>query len=453
VKLFKRFCFSIVLLVFAASHKLPEKGMPMLEYYTPHQYNNKGKVWDIESAPNGIVYMAADQGLLEFDGINWKSFKGSRGFTRSVLVVNDSLIYTGSDLDFGVWKKNEYQAFDYSSLYPFSNETSHVNEEFWQVHELDGYIVFVSSSNIYIYNNDQLTKIVAFVRFEGSFLVGNQLYFADQEFGLFAFSDLSLRPVFDYAQVGKIRIVGLYETKNQLNIITRDSGLFSLESGTPEPVFNSLSNVLRSANVFSFEVIENKYLAFGTVLRGLYVANLEGNIIHQINRHKGLPNNTILSLHYTSAGLLWVGMDYGVASIDFQNNITFFHDYRGDFGTAHTALLDGNDFFLGTNQGLYTAQWKDLKNDSEFFNFNLVPGSEGQVWALEKIEDEILVGHDTGLLGIDRGIAKKLIGLDGVWNIVPYKQYLLAGKARRQMVIRKEIGFDIRFVQPGVGRG
>lgn len=82
---------------------VPEKGVPLLQSFTPSQYLHKGKIWDIGSAPNGIVYMAADKGLLEFDGKTWNSFTGSDGFTRSLLVDNDSTIYTGSDLDFGVW--------------------------------------------------------------------------------------------------------------------------------------------------------------------------------------------------------------------------------------------------------------------------------------------------------------------------------------------------------------
>jgi len=128
-----------------------EKGVPLLQSYTPSDYHNKGKVWDICSAPNGIVYMAADKGLLEYDGKTWSAFKGSKGFTRSLLVANDSLIYTGSDLDFGVWKKNKYQQFDYTSLYPFQEVVQDINEEFWQIHQLNNDIIFVSSQNLYVH--------------------------------------------------------------------------------------------------------------------------------------------------------------------------------------------------------------------------------------------------------------------------------------------------------------
>ncbi|MCB0574227.1 MAG: hypothetical protein KDC61_06655, partial [Saprospiraceae bacterium] len=96
-----------VLIGFSAlyAQKIPEKGVPWIDNYTIDQFNSHGKIWEISSAGNGIVYMAGDAGLLEFDGITWNRFKGSKGYTRSLLLAGDSLIYTGSDLDFGIWKK------------------------------------------------------------------------------------------------------------------------------------------------------------------------------------------------------------------------------------------------------------------------------------------------------------------------------------------------------------
>lgn len=83
----------------AYAQSLTEKGIPLLRNFTPKDYSHRGKIWDIDSAPNGIVYMAADKGLIEYDGTEWKGFSGSNGVVRSVIVASDTLIYTGSDID------------------------------------------------------------------------------------------------------------------------------------------------------------------------------------------------------------------------------------------------------------------------------------------------------------------------------------------------------------------
>jgi AraC family transcriptional regulator, chitin signaling transcriptional activator len=430
--------FCGTLAVFAQS--FPEKGVPVLQGFTPAQYQEKGKIWDIRSAPNGMLYMAADKGLLEYDGKTWNSFKGSNGFTRSLQVVNDSLIFTGSDLDFGVWRKNSRQGFEYASLYPYQELVHDENEEFWEVHQLQDDILFVSSQNIYVYKSQQLVKIAAPSRFTGSFWADGALYFADEQSGLFAFDGFSLERVFEYPENARLQISGLYRHAGGLVIVTRDLGLYFYVSGSLNKLDNALSEKLKTAKVFSFERLGDSHLAFGTVLKGLYVADLEGNLIHHVNRHKGLPSNTVLSLHYSPSGKLWMGMDYGVSWLDLQNNFTVFYDYRGDFGTGYTALLSDDVFYLGTNQGLYRSKWEELNNDLEFFRFQLVSQTEGQVWTLEKIGDAVLMGHDKGLFIVAENALEKLGDQEGVWTIVPYKDFLLTGNYNGVSIFRKENG-------------
>lgn len=425
---------------------LPEKGVPLLENFTPLQYQNRGKIWDIKTAPNGIVYMAADKGLLEYDGKTWNSFKGSNGFTRSVLVANDSLVFSGSDLDFGVWKKNKYQDFDYSSLYPFQEDIQEISEEFWDVHRLNDDILFVSSQNIYLYKNQQLVKIAAPSAFTGNFWINDSLYFADEAQGLFVFDGFSLRNVFDYPENKKFKIIGIYGNANGLVVVTHDSGLYQFSSGNLVRLDNTLSENLHIAKVFSFERIGKNHVAFGTVLKGLYIADSDGNILHHINRHKGLPSNTVLALHYSEAGKLWLGMDYGVSSLDLDNNFTWFFDYRGDFGTGYTALLAEDEFLLGTNQGLYRSKWEGLNNNLEFFRVEIIPETEGQVWTLEHVDNTVFLGHDKGLFIVNENSVEKINGQEGVWSILPYNDFLLAGNYNGISIYQKQ-GNQWRFLK------
>jgi len=423
------------LAIFAQS--FPEKGVPLLQNYTPSQYQNKGKIWDIQSAPNGIVYMAADKGLIEFDGKTWNSFKGSNGFTRSLLIVNDSLLYSGSDLDFGVWKRNKYQSFDYTSLYPFKEDISDINEEFWGVYQVNDNVLFSSSKNIYVYKNQHFTKISAPNSFTGGFTVNDSLYFADKKSGLYLFDGLALKQVLSFPPEVDFELAGIYHLPRGTLLVTKNSGLYLFSSGKLSLIDNAVTQKLTAAKVFSFEPLGDKYLAFGTILKGLYITDLNGRIIHQINKNKGLPNNTILSLHYSPAGKLWLGMDYGVTAIDLQKKITTFYDFRGDFGTASSALVSNRIFYLGANQGLYKSTWNDLNNDSEYNKFQLISGSEGQVWCLEEIDKTILFGHDQGLYRLSGNSVQKISSVPGVWTIVPYKEYLLTGNYNGISIFKK----------------
>ncbi len=425
---------------FAIGQGLPEKGVPLLQNFKPAQYANKGKVWAIATAENGIVYMAADGGLIEYDGQNWSTFKGSKGFTRSLLVLNDSTIYTGSDLDFGIWKKNKYQAFEYTSLYPFQKDVSDLYEEFWHVHKLEAGVAFSSFQNIYIYKNQQLTRISAPSRFSGSFSMNDSLYFTDQKEGVFLFEGFSLRKLFDYPEQNKLEIAGMYQHANELVLVTKSDGLYVFADGKLSPLKNKLSEALKVARVFSFEQINRGYLAFGTILQGLFIADYQGNIIHHVNKNKGLPNSTILSLHYSKSGKLWMGMDYGISTLDLKNNTTYFIDYNGDFGTGSTGLVLNDLFYLGTNQGLYESRWTDLNDNTEAYRFKLIAGTEGQVWSLENVDQSLLIGHDKGLFVYQDNKLIKLGNQNGVLTMVPYRDFLLTGNYNGITIFKKNNG-------------
>jgi AraC family transcriptional regulator, chitin signaling transcriptional activator len=416
---------------------IPQKGMPLLNNYTPMQYLQQGKVWDIGSAPNGMVYMAADKGLLEFDGKSWKAYAGSAGFNRSLLVINDSLIYTGSDLDFGVWTRNKFQDFEYTSLYPFKDNPQQINEEFWDIHLVNESVVFVSSQYIYVYKNQQLTRITTDNNFTSSFFVANTLYLADKSKGLYVFENNSLKLLFSFPDGLQPEIAGLYFLNDKLHIVSRNTGLFYYSDKQLLPAKNALSATLEQGNVFTFKQLNEEYLAFGTILQGLYITDMEGNVIHHINKYKGLFSNTILSVHFDNSGIVWLGLDYGISSLLLNHHITYFYDYRGDFGTGHAAAVINGQFYLGTNQGLYTCPWDDLDNNKNYNSFQLVPGTEGQVWTLQNIENKLFVGHDKGLLLLENSRTKPVGGPAGVWTVVNHNDFLLTGNYNGISVFEK----------------
>lgn len=293
--------------------KFPEKGLPPLQNYTPEEYTQAGKVWGIQSADNGLVYFATDKGLLEFDGLNWRRFVGSKGFTRSLLIVNDSLIYTGADKDFGYWKRDGIQGFTYQSCYPFRESTKGLNEEFWGVYELEDEIVFISFDNLYIRKGEQLTKIAAPSRFSRTFQSGKLLYLADESEGLFQFDGFNLTKVFDYPDSQSWQIMGVDQEAESLIIVTRDRGLFAYQNGKLTSLPYEVSSYLARDQVFSFAAMEDGHYAFGTILNGVYITDQEGRVIQHLNKQKGILNNTILSLHYSPQGNLWLGMDFGIS--------------------------------------------------------------------------------------------------------------------------------------------
>ena len=438
----KRF-LSFLLIIFCASAFFPqivsEKGVPWIDNYSLQDYGDVGKVWETSASSKGLVYFATEKGLLEFDGKDWVLYKGSKGITRSVFVASDSLIYTGSDMDFGVWRRNQLYDFEYQSLYPYKQVASKESEEFWDTYVLNGNPVFISHQNLYIQKKGKITKIKAPYKFNGSYFVDHQIFLVDERFGLYRFSGDSLEPIYNKDLDVVSNISGICKKGKGLLLVTRNNGLYDFQSGVLQPIQNSISQKIKSDKVFSFTTIGNMYWVFGTILNGVYITDNQGNIIHHINKHKGLQNNTILSLSYDTFGNLWMGTDYGLSKINLNNKMTYFFDYQGVYGTAYAGLQKGNEFYLGTNQGLYTSVWSNLDSDKYVDTFAMVPGSEGQVWCLANVKDEVLVGHDRGLFSFKDNQFKNLNQEHGVWVIKPYgDNFLLTGNYNGISIYKRE---------------
>lgn len=413
------------------------KGSPYLQNYKPSDYNWNGKIWDIKSASNGLVYFASDKALIEFDGENWRFYRGSAGIIRSLHVSNDSTIYTGSDLDFGVFHK-EGNTFRYQSLYPFKQEVQDLYEEFWNVYEINGSTIFVSSKNLYIYRNGQLTKISAPHSFTSNFVIDGELYLTDEISGLYIFSGFSIQQLVEYNNQSAIEFIGGFKSESDTFLVSRNDGLFKVVNKKLIYVNSDFSQWLKRAKAFTFEVVEDEYLAIGTILEGIYLTDKKGKILHWINKHKGLYHNTVLSLHYSPLGQLWLGLDYGISCIFLSDNLRLIHDYTGNFGTPSSALLVEGELLLGTNQGLYTIPWIDLANDKTFDHIKLIKGSEGQVWSLKRIDDIIFVCHDKGLFEYKNGLLSRIENHEGVLSLTRFKSHLLAGNYNGISIFRKE---------------
>ncbi|MBW8361585.1 MAG: hypothetical protein K0M56_05285 [Kaistella sp.] len=436
----KLFIFFFVLVnIFSYSQNISEKGSPYIKNYLPKDYGNHGKIWAISSARNGLVYMASDNGLLEFDGKKWLRFRAYSGSTRSLFLRNDNSISIGADMDFGLWEKDKLRKFTYQSLYPFKNTATAGNEEFWGTYALLNKQIFVSHQNIYSISNRKITKIAAPYEFSRSFELDGTVYLADAKKGFYRLKETSLELIFKFPNESPLKIAGVFKIQENLYIVTENKGIFHFSQGKLSPFSTPVNSEVAKHRVFSFTTINKKYLAFGTILNGLYITDLKGNIIQHINKEKGLLNNTVLSMHFQKNGKLWLGLDHGISVINVGDEVTYFNEDQSNIGTANTAVLNDNVFLIGTNQGLYTANWNELNNKNSHKQlFQLIPGSEGQVWTLKKTENRILCGHDTGLYEIKGSSFTQISNRPGIMCLLQNGNFLFAGNYSGIAVFEKK---------------
>ena len=136
----------------------------------------------------------------------------------------------------------------------------------------------------------------------------------------------------------------------------------------------------------------------------------------QLNRDNGLQNNTVLSLNTDQSGNLWLGLDNGVDYIELNSPLSYISSDEG-ISTGYCSIVHNNMLYLGTNQGLFARPFNpSVHSNAE--NFELVPGTEGQVWSLKVINNKLFCGHHVGTFIIEGKKATQISEEPGGWTFI-----------------------------------
>ncbi|MEH6304834.1 triple tyrosine motif-containing protein [Olivibacter sp. CPCC 100613] len=370
-------------------------GAPLVQNFTKTTYQAGNQNWSASYGPDGRMYFANSDGLLSFDGQHWDLNSMPRKIlVRGVAVGEDGKIYTGGFGQFGVWERDVFGQLVYRSLSNQLKEADKLHDEIWKIYVDKEKVLFQSFSAIYTYQNGKLSVLKTTDPFLFLYQVNGRYLVEILAKGLFEFKDGKLLKLIDKQSYGNSIILSILPyTSNALLIGTAKSGLFILENDRVKPWRNDADPALRQYQLNNgLKILGNNY-AFGTILNGLYLLDQTGKLIQHINKSNGLQNNTILSLQKDALQNIWVGLDNGIDRIEINSPIYYFDDRAGILGTVYTSKIYKDKLYIGTNQGLYYSNWPARNNR---FDFRLIDGSQGQVWELFVVDDELFCGHNNG---------------------------------------------------------
>ncbi|WP_225872335.1 triple tyrosine motif-containing protein [Pedobacter frigidisoli] len=369
------------------------------------------------------------EGLLTFDGRFWQKYKmPNRQIVRSVATDNNGRIYTGSFGEFGYWAiKNS--KLSYNSLTKLLPKGITVTDEIWKIYVDKDRVIFQSFSKIFIYKNNK----IEIAKSPSSFLflhkVNSRYFIEVLEKGLYELIGSKLIFIPQSDKLGKEGILSILPYKNNQFIIgTSKNGLFIYNGKDFSPLITSANDYLKTYQLNNGVMLLGKYYAYGTILNGLIIIDESGKVVQRINKSSGLQNNTILSLYADNEQNLWAGLDNGIDRIELNSPLYFYFDKTGQFGTVYSSIIFNNKIYLGTNQGLFYSEWSPINQLN--FNFKLIPNSQGQVWELAIVDNELICGHNSGTFKVIGDRIEWISRSSGGWTIKKLQSnpnYLIQG--------------------------
>jgi ligand-binding sensor domain-containing protein/DNA-binding CsgD family transcriptional regulator len=377
-------------------------GLPHIKNFSRTEYKGGTQNWNIDQDKNGNLYFGNNDGLLQFDGSTWNKYKAKNSDAIKCLKVDSSgRIYVGCYNEFGYFKANSKGRLEYFSISNLLNKKTLNRIDFiWKIHLYKDEVIFQSFDGIFIYKNNKIKIINAPKRFQFSFLTNSKLYFQDIFSGIMEYKNGKLTYLKGSNALNNSEIWGMIGLeKNKLLISTLDRGLFMLANNQIIPWNTEANTFIKRNGSLGCILYKNKYVVINSVLDGIIVCDLKGNIIQHINRSKGLQNNTVLTSFIDNNNNLWLGLDNGIAYVNENSFLTYF-GFSYNLGTVYSSVVHKGNLYVATNQGVFYHPWNtNFKEGS----FKLVEGTTTQAWNVQIINGELICASNKGALVIQDG--------------------------------------------------
>ncbi|HET8859199.1 two-component regulator propeller domain-containing protein [Marivirga sp.] len=397
-------------------------GFPFYKYYSSQDYHGGIQNWKITQSKDGLLYVANNFGLLEFDGTNWNKYSLESGTkNRDVFVDTNGKIYIASQGDFGYYIPNEQGQLTFISLADSVPKSYRGFDEAWRIFKKNDQLLFCTFDEIFIYNlKGKLQKIVdPETDPDNFFMVNNQLYLNHSKRGLSIIENGKIQSTLNGGFFKEMTISGMIElNNNQILISTLKNGIFIKNDGRITIWNGKIQKTFKTAYINQILRLKSGEIAVGTQNEGLYILDSKGNIKINLTKGKGIENRTVLSVYEDIQGNLWLGHNNGISSIALNSPFKHLNEQSGLPGTGYDALLKNDTLYLGTNNGLY---FKNIYSQNN--TYSKVENTSGQVYNIQNINNSIIMGHHAGTFEIDHGKAKSIADIPGTWTFLDLKKY------------------------------
>ncbi|MFT4849034.1 MAG: AraC family chitin signaling transcriptional activator [Sediminicola sp.] len=431
-----RSLFVIIFICLFCSDNVAQE-LPPVTNYSSVEYNGGNQNWAITQAENNYLFVANNEGLLEYNGENWNNYASPNGTILRCVLARNEKIYTGSYMDFGYWERNLTGTLDYFSLGKDVYTEMIEDEHFWNIEAIGDWVLFQSLNRIYIYNIQK--KTISHINTSGivnMFKIDDSIYFQDVKEGVFKITN-GVSEKFDALDLlMDKRIINIFRKNDEYLILTENNGFFKYNNDGITRWKIPADKELNGESVYSGIELQDGSYAIGTISKGLLLLDSWGSLTYNLNQTNGLNNNTVLSVFEDDDQNIWVGLDNGIDLINLKSPLRIFNDEKGKIGAVYTSKEYEGKLYVGSNQGLF---YKDNTTDVDF---KFVAKTNGQVWDLFLHDDTLFCAHNLGTFVIKDGKAILISSIQGTWNIraIPNSSDLIQGNYAGLSVLEKKEG-------------
>ncbi len=368
-------------------------GFKYVTNYPATMYHAASQNWAILQDKRGILYFGNQAVLLIFDGVSWDYIHIPNKTIRSMDHDRNGTIYIGGMNEIGYLEPDSAGFLQYISLMPQLAEKDRNFTDVFQTHCTSQGVWFRTTDKLFRWYNGKFTvwdmggsknKIKTVFSWQGN------CYLQQGNLGIMACNGTTLRQLPGTEPFSQERIImALPRDDHKLLLGIRDKGFYIYDGTTILPFPTEADNYLRD-NMLSYCIrLTNGDFAAATLKGGVVVFDSNGRL-KTIFTHEtsGLADDNVKYILEDSSGNLWLGLNNGIARIDYTSPVYFFDQSRGLTGLILSLARHKERLYVGSTTGLHYLECQAPGLPSRFRS---VPGINGSVWSLLPLEDSLLV--------------------------------------------------------------
>ncbi len=421
-----------------------DAGCPFIRNYTPDEYDADPQNRSVIQDKRGVMYFGNTDGVLEYDGKNWRLIKVANNSAALSLTIDSSgIIYVGAFGEFGYLASDSNGQLKYVSLKNKirNTDTEKYFNEVWKVFATTHGIYFLTNNKIFRWYDDRINIIPVNLEPNFGFVVYDQLYIVQKNDGLYLVKDneLKLLPYSDRFMMNFGRYVVLPYLKNKLLLATERKGFYIYDIGRlyDKDLISSKEDIL-SIIVKKFHTPIDKYIryntliagmkfnnkyAFATKYGGIIIIDKQGKLVQVINKNRGLQCNCVHNIFIDNNYNLWASLDEGISKIEINSPVTKYSEINGLKGNVLSAIQHNGKIYATTTQGLYYLPDYKMSIVDDKHNFSPFSNINYACWNFFPVKNSLLVSGDFGVISIQDTKAIELFDLGKTYCFSQSKKF------------------------------
>lgn len=392
---------SAVLPVFGQTASESMKGTPFIQNFSTADYKAGAINYAVEQDARGIIYVANNRGLLEYDGSTWRLYTlPSQSPVYDLAIDSVGRIFVGGDRELGYFFPDSNGHLVYNSLVSEQIEVGQVLQVFLSeanVYFLDRLSLFYfdgKDNDLSALKQDKEEPLFKAYPFKDKFYINTQfpsLLFKKEgeteEMNRIPFNPISIN---NYA-AGQLLLTS---EKGEFYLLDEESFEIQKQSFSASPFFeqNKITSV--------FSLPDDNY-AIGTRNGGMSIMNKEGELLYLVNTDSGLQNDFIRAIYQDKRKNLWLSTNNGISLISFEAPFSIFEEQLGVEGAVISSIVFNNYLYVGTRQGLFFKPWESSGNPyTDNWGFVKIPNLSSEVFQLESFEGVLVAATGNGLYSV-----------------------------------------------------